>query len=92
MLSSYCIWLCVCVSAGVVLRREQNVEPVTVKSRESQVSDDEVEVVDEWTLPSESSGAEPPERSPPLYVPVIQRPADQLGHPRHKVAHRLSVM
>lgn len=74
----------VCIYAGVVLRREQNVEPVTVKSRESHVSDDEVEVVDEWTLPTESSGTEPPERSPSLHVPVIQRPADQTGHTQHK--------
>ncbi|XP_056629057.1 histone-lysine N-methyltransferase SETDB2 isoform X3 [Triplophysa dalaica] len=74
----------ICIYAGVVLRREQSVGPVTVKSGEAQVSDDEVEVVDEWTLPTESSGKEPPERSPPLHVPVIQRPADQPGHTQHK--------
>lgn len=66
--------------------------PVTVKSGEAQVSDDEVEVVDEWTLPTESSGTEPPERSPPLHVPVIQRPADQPGHTQHKVTRCLSLM
>ncbi|XP_051982397.1 histone-lysine N-methyltransferase SETDB2 [Xyrauchen texanus] len=69
----------VCIYAGVVLRLEQNVEePAAPKSREL-VSDDEVEVVEEWTLPSgvKETVTETLDRSPPLYVPVIQRPADQ---------------
>nr|XP_055062295.1 histone-lysine N-methyltransferase SETDB2 [Misgurnus anguillicaudatus] len=81
----------VCIYAGVVLRQEQNVEPVALKTKEPPMSDDDVEVVDEWTFPKENP-TEPSDRSPPLYVPVIQRPADQTGpspsqqrrHARHK--------
>lgn len=43
------------------------------------MSDDEVEVVEEWTLPTgqKKTVTETIGTSPPLYVPVIQRPADQ---------------
>lgn len=43
------------------------------------MSDDEVEVVEEWTLSSghKKKVNETLDNSLPLYVPVIQRPADQ---------------
>ncbi|KAI5629547.1 histone-lysine N-methyltransferase SETDB2 [Silurus asotus] len=73
----------VCTYAGVVLRLGRNSEePLLCKlSKEEQLSDDEVEVVEEWTLSSgqKKTIAETLDTSPPLYVPVIQRPADQLS-------------
>lgn len=68
------------VVSGVVLRLEQSAEePPDLRSREAPVSDDEVEVVEEWTLPTgpKETVTEMLDCSPPLYVPVIQRPADQ---------------
>ncbi|XP_051743321.1 histone-lysine N-methyltransferase SETDB2 isoform X3 [Ctenopharyngodon idella] len=70
----------ICIYAGVVLRLEQSAEePPDLRSREAPVSDDEVEVVEEWTLPTGPKETVPEmlDCSPPLYVPVIQRPADQ---------------
>lgn len=55
-------------------------EPFLSKiQNEEQMSDDEVEVVEEWTLSSgqRKKVTETLDTSPPLYVPVIQRPADQ---------------
>lgn len=73
---SYC-------ALGVVLRLGRNLEePLLSKiQKEEQLSDDEVEVVEEWTLPSgqKKTVTETLDNSPPLYVPVIQRPADQLS-------------
>ena len=48
--------------------------------KEEPVSDDEVEVVEEWTLPTgqKKTVTESLDTSPPLYIPVIQRPAGQL--------------
>ncbi|XP_052401686.1 histone-lysine N-methyltransferase SETDB2 [Carassius gibelio] len=68
----------VCIYAGVVLRQQQSVEEPA--AGELLVSDDEVEVVEEWKLPAGhmETVSEPLDSSPPLYVPVIQRPADQL--------------
>uniref|UniRef100_A0A8C2KLH5 Histone-lysine N-methyltransferase SETDB2 n=1 Tax=Cyprinus carpio TaxID=7962 RepID=A0A8C2KLH5_CYPCA len=68
----------VCIYAGVVLRQQQSVEEPA--DGEPLVSDDEVEVVEEWKLPAgpTETVSEPLDCSPPLYVPVIQRPADQL--------------
>ncbi|XP_059409412.1 histone-lysine N-methyltransferase SETDB2 isoform X2 [Carassius carassius] len=68
----------VCIYAGVVLRQQQSVEEPA--DGELLVSDDEVEVVEEWKLPAGhlETVSEPLDSSPPLYVPVIQRPADQL--------------
>lgn len=71
----------ICIYAGVVLRLERSEEePPDLRSREPPVSDDEVEVVEEWTLPAgpKETVTEALDCSPPLYVPVIQRPADQL--------------
>ncbi|KAG7315724.1 hypothetical protein KOW79_020590 [Hemibagrus wyckioides] len=74
----------VCTYAGVILRLARNLEePLLSKiQKEEQLSDDEVEVVEEWTLPSgqKKTGTittETLDTSPPLYVPVIQRSADQ---------------
>ncbi|KAF5902623.1 histone-lysine N-methyltransferase SETDB2-like, partial [Clarias magur] len=72
----------VCTYAGMVLRLGRSVEePILSKKnlKEEQTSDDEVEVVEEWTLPSgqKKTVSETLETSPPLYVPVIQRPSDQ---------------
>ncbi|XP_073698317.1 histone-lysine N-methyltransferase SETDB2 [Garra rufa] len=82
----------ICIYAGVVLRLQQSVEePPEPRSREP-VSDDEVEVVEEWTLPAGPN--ETPETldcSPPLYVPVIQRPADQTPHAPLKDQQQMSV-
>lgn len=66
------------VVSGVVLRLEQSAEEPPDLRREAPVSDDEVEVVEEWTLPSgpKETVTEMLDCSPPLYVPVIQRPAD----------------
>lgn len=77
----------VCTYAGVMLRRGQSpAEPLPPKlTRADLPSDDEVEVVTEWLLPpvleGRSTVLEPPTpttaaTSPPLHVPVIQRPAD----------------
>ncbi|XP_016111746.1 histone-lysine N-methyltransferase SETDB2, partial [Sinocyclocheilus grahami] len=68
----------VCIYAGVVLRQQQSVEEPA--EREPLVSDDEVEVVEEWTLPAGpmETVTEPLDCSPPLYVPVIQSPLAQL--------------
>ncbi|KAI2668848.1 Histone-lysine N-methyltransferase SETDB2 [Labeo rohita] len=82
----------ICIYAGVVLRLQQSVEePPEPRGREPPVSDDEVEVVEEWTLPAgPNEPLEPLEPlelldcSPPLYVPVIQRPADQTPHAQLK--------
>ncbi|XP_067298997.1 histone-lysine N-methyltransferase SETDB2 [Pseudorasbora parva] len=71
----------ICIYAGVVLRLERGeVEAPDLLSRDPPVSDDEVEVVEEWTLPTGPKEAvlEPLDSSPPLHVPVIQRP-DQLS-------------
>ncbi len=61
----------------MVLRQQQSVEEPA--DGELAVSDDEVEVVEEWTLPAGpmETVSEPLDCSPLLYVPVIQRPADQ---------------
>ncbi|KAK1802934.1 hypothetical protein P4O66_021464 [Electrophorus voltai] len=71
----------VCTYAGVVLRLERSLEePASSRNqKEEPVSDDEVEVVEEWTLPTgqQKPASEALHTSPPLYVPVIQRPVDQ---------------
>ncbi|XP_043103993.1 histone-lysine N-methyltransferase SETDB2 isoform X2 [Puntigrus tetrazona] len=81
----------VCIYAGVVLRQQQSVEEPT--DGEPVVSDDEVEVVEEWTLPSgpTETVSEPLDCSPPLYVPVIQRPSDQSPLASLKDQQQLSV-
>lgn len=87
-----------CHILGVVFRLEQNLEePVLSKiQKEEQLSDDEVEVVEEWTLPSgqKKTVTETLDTSPPLYVPVIQRPADQPSAPldgqREQLEHLVS--
>ncbi|XP_060716680.1 histone-lysine N-methyltransferase SETDB2 [Tachysurus vachellii] len=78
----------ICTYAGVVLRLGKNLEePFLPKAqKEEQLSDDEVEVVEEWTLPSgqKKTGTlttETLDTSPALYVPVIQRSADQPSTP-----------
>lgn len=68
------------MSAGVILRRARSPsKPPSPKLPRAELpSDDEVEVVTEWlALPAvegRSNRLEP--TSPPLHVPVIQRPAD----------------
>ncbi|XP_077094229.1 histone-lysine N-methyltransferase SETDB2 isoform X2 [Siphateles boraxobius] len=74
----------VCIYAGVVLRLESSTEEPPDLSREPPVSDDEVEVVEEWTLPS--GPKETLDCSPPLHVPVIQRPADQIPEQERSVS------
>ncbi|TKS65483.1 Histone-lysine N-methyltransferase SETDB2 [Collichthys lucidus] len=70
----------VCIYAGVILQRVPSpTEPPSPKlTRTDLPSDDEVEVVTEWLAPpvleGQSNLLEP--TSPPLHVPVIQRPAD----------------
>lgn len=60
------------------------------------MSDDEVEVVEEWTLPSgqKKTVSDALDKSPPLYVPVIQRPSDQpsalLDGQREQLEHSVS--
>lgn len=80
---------------GVVIRLGRNLEePLLSKSqKEEQLSDDEVEVVEEWTLPSGQTKTvtETVNTSPPLYVPVIQRPADQLDGQREQLEHPVSL-
>ncbi|KAK2857216.1 hypothetical protein Q5P01_005951 [Channa striata] len=77
----------VCIFAGVVLQRVQSpVEPLPPKLLRSDLpSDDEVEVVTEWLAPPVFEGRSSlletpppvsPPSSPPLHVPVIQRPAE----------------
>lgn len=75
----------VCMYAGVMLRRVQSPAeaPPPKLTRADLPSDDEVEVVTEWLAPpvleSRSNLLEQPmstPTSPPLHVPVIQRPAD----------------
>lgn len=67
----------------MILRRVQSpAEPPPPKLMRADLpSDDEVEVVTEWLAPPVLEGRsnllEPPTpTSPPLHVPVIQRPAD----------------
>ncbi|XP_058629278.1 histone-lysine N-methyltransferase SETDB2 [Onychostoma macrolepis] len=81
----------VCIYAGVVLRQQQSVEEPA--DRELPVSDDEVQVVEEWTLPAGpmETVSEPLDCSPPLYVPVIQRPADQSPLAQLKDQQQLSI-
>ncbi|XP_036946699.1 histone-lysine N-methyltransferase SETDB2 isoform X2 [Acanthopagrus latus] len=70
----------VCIYAGVILRRARSpTKPPSPKLPRAELpSDDEVEVVTEWlALPmveGRSNRLEP--TSPPLHVPVIQRPAE----------------
>ena len=45
-------------------------------AREEAVSDDEVEVVEEWTLPMTGSSATTTDPCSPSHIPVIQRPTD----------------
>ncbi|XP_026219556.1 histone-lysine N-methyltransferase SETDB2 isoform X2 [Anabas testudineus] len=77
----------VCTYAGVVLRRVQSpTEPPPSKLMRCDLpSDDEVEVVTEWLAPPVQKGRSnvletpppvSPSTSPPLHVPVIQRPND----------------
>lgn len=73
----------VCIYAGVVLQRVPSpAEPQPAKMMRSDLpSDDEVEVVTEWLAPPVLEGRSslletPPPISPPLHVPVIQRPSD----------------
>lgn len=76
----------VCIYAGVVLRAGLDPDqPLPPKRLRAELpSDDEVEVVTEWLAPvgegrtcPEPLGPSAP-TSPPLHVPVIQRPADPL--------------
>lgn len=50
-------------------------------------------MVEEWTLPSGQTKTvtETLKTSPPLYVPVIQRPADQLDGQREQLEHPVSL-
>ncbi|XP_060922714.1 histone-lysine N-methyltransferase SETDB2 isoform X2 [Limanda limanda] len=81
----------VCVCAGVILQRVQpprppREPPLPKLARFDLPSDDEVEVVTEWlappvlegrsNLPETSRPPKSPPTSPPLHVPVIQRPPD----------------
>lgn len=83
--SSVCEFNKMC--AGVVLQRVQSpVEQLAPKLMRSDLpSDDEVEVVTEWLAPPvlevrsnllETPPSVSPPTSPPLHVPVIQRPGD----------------
>ncbi|XP_076839301.1 histone-lysine N-methyltransferase SETDB2 isoform X2 [Brachyhypopomus gauderio] len=71
----------VCTYAGVVLRLERSLEEASSfrNQKDELPSDDEVEVVEEWTLPTgqQKPAGEALDASHPLYVPVIRRPADQ---------------
>ncbi|XP_051913403.1 histone-lysine N-methyltransferase SETDB2 isoform X1 [Hippocampus zosterae] len=78
----------VCIYAGVILQKVQRpVEPPPPKlTRVDLPSDDEVEVVTEWLAPSVLEGSNllenpDPPTSPPLHVPVIQRPTDVNANP-----------
>lgn len=73
----------VCIYAGVILQRVQSPmeAPPPKLTRADLPSDDEVEVVTEWLAPPVLEGWSnpPPPTSagtPPLHVPVIQRPPD----------------
>ncbi|XP_053170785.1 histone-lysine N-methyltransferase SETDB2 [Scomber japonicus] len=76
----------VCIYAGVILQRVQSADDLAPPKlmRSDLPSDDDVEVVTEWLAPPVLEGrsdleAPPPKTpptSPPLHVPVIQRPAD----------------
>ncbi|TNM94068.1 hypothetical protein fugu_002244 [Takifugu bimaculatus] len=70
----------VCTYAGVILQRAQSsITPPSPKLPRIELpSDDEVQVVTEWLVPSQEDGksAVMEGSSPPLHVPVIQRPAD----------------
>lgn len=62
----------------MVLRRVQSPAelPPPKLTRADLPSDDEVEVVTEWLAPPLLEGRSNVPTSPPLHVPVIQRPAD----------------
>ncbi|XP_028811062.1 histone-lysine N-methyltransferase SETDB2 isoform X2 [Denticeps clupeoides] len=71
----------VCTYAGVVLHSGRSGdEPLPPKrARDETMSDDEVEVVDEWTLPAggvKDSSTDTGNPSTSLHVPVIQCPAE----------------
>ncbi|XP_058475572.1 histone-lysine N-methyltransferase SETDB2 [Solea solea] len=72
----------VCIYAGLILQRvAAPAEPPPPKLVRCDLpSDDEVEVVTEWLAPpvleARSNLVETPPTSPPLHVPVIQRPSD----------------
>ncbi|KAM4559747.1 histone-lysine N-methyltransferase SETDB2 isoform 2-T2 [Odontesthes bonariensis] len=85
----------VCIYAGVVLQRVQSPTelPPPKLSRADFPSDDEVEVVTEWLAPPVLEGRsdllETPlsvstPTSPPLHVPVIQRPTDSAATPQDR--------
>lgn len=86
-------------SPGVLLRRIRSpTEPPPPKlTRADLPSDDEVEVVTEWLAPPVLEGrsnlletplTESLPTSPPLHVPVIQRPADSAAlQDRDKVCY-----
>lgn len=65
---------------GVILQRVQSaITPPSPKLQKIELpSDDEVQVVTEWLvpLPEDGKSAVTEGPSPPLHVPVIQRPAD----------------
>lgn len=65
---------------GLILQRVQSsVTPLVPKLPRIELpSDDEVQVVTEWLVPfpEDGKGAVMEGSSPPLHVPVIQRPAD----------------
>ncbi|KAM6945334.1 histone-lysine N-methyltransferase SETDB2 [Aplochiton taeniatus] len=84
----------ICTYAGIVLKTGQDsleTPPSKRQRAELPSDDDEVEVVTEWLAPAgEGRGlSERPEASsptsPPLHVPVIQRPADHLHGSPDKV-------
>lgn len=62
--------------SGVILQKVQSpTRPLSPKLPRTELpSDDEVQVVTEWLVPSPEEGQEG--ASSPLHVPVIQRPAD----------------
>ncbi|XP_072235301.1 histone-lysine N-methyltransferase SETDB2-like isoform X1 [Leuresthes tenuis] len=85
----------VCIYAGVVLQRVQSPTelPPPKLSRADFPSDDEVEVVTEWLAPPVLEGRSDlletplsisPATSPPLHVPVIQRPAESTATPQDR--------
>ncbi|XP_054650469.1 histone-lysine N-methyltransferase SETDB2 isoform X1 [Dunckerocampus dactyliophorus] len=87
----------VCIFAGVILQRVQkpNEPPPPKLTRVDLPSDDEVEVVTEWlALPVlEGSNLEAPEpTSPPLHVPVIQRPTEVNAHQDEDKAKKVDMM
>ncbi|XP_030634846.1 histone-lysine N-methyltransferase SETDB2 [Chanos chanos] len=74
----------VCTYAGVVHSSGRSLDEIlpSKSKKEEPVSDDEVEVVDEWTFPmsEKETVAEQLDSSPRLHVPVIQRSADLPSH------------